>query len=215
MGVELTEIPTQEIKDPVGKQVDKVLLQQRQLVGQLAHPLLQFNAIPQHLSSRLETPVLLLLAGRIATGQSAQQGQIRLPATAEGRCLRRLQALASQMEGLLCSTGLPEQHQAGHLVAGRHIQPHRFIGMGCTEGQKRCLVISTGHWIGQQIGRPSQQGQALKQSLMGEAVIRRTVTSALKLAQDCCWIGGWTDTKQSEMIDGQIHRQEVPMSCEL
>ena len=121
-----------------------------------------------------------------------------------------MQALAGQVKGLLCSTGLPEQHQAGHFVAGRYIQSHRFIGMGCAKGQKRCLVVGTGHRIGQEIGRPSQQGLTLKQSLMGETVIGRTVTSALQFAQDCRWIGGRTDTQQSKMIDGQIHRQEVP-----
>ena len=207
MGVLIAEITAEQIQNPEGSQPLQGVFQLALLVGELAHPLLQLNAVDQKLGRRLIAPLVLFLHGSIAAGQGSQERQVRFTATAEGRGLRRLEALPCQLKGLESAIGLPEQHQARHLTAGGEVQAHRAVGMGFTEAQQGCFVLGPVGGIGQQISGAAQQIGPLEQNLVGEALIRRTVTAGFQAAQNRLWLCRWTDAQKSEMIDGQIQQR--------
>ena len=151
--------------------------------------------------------MLLFLQGSIAAGQGGQKRQIRFTATAEGWSLGGLEPLPCQLKGLESPMGFPEQNQTRHLTAGREVQSHRAVRMGFAEAQQSGFVLSPVRGIGQQIGGATQQIGALEQSLMGEALIRWTVTAGFQAAQDCLRACRWTDAQKSEMINGQIQQR--------
>ena len=157
MGVLIAEITAEQIQNPEGSQPLQSVFQLALLVGELAHPLLQLNAVDQKLGRRLIAPLVLFLHGSIAAGQGSQERQVRFTATAEGRGLRRLETLPCQLKGLESAIGLPEQHQARHLTAGGKVQAHRAVGMGFTEAQQGCFVLGPVGGIGQQISGAAQQ----------------------------------------------------------
>ena len=151
--------------------------------------------------------MVLFLHGSIAAGQGSQERQVRFTATAEGRGLRGLEPLPCQLKGLESAIGLPEQHQTRHLTAGGEVQAHRAVGMGFAEAQQGCFVLGPIGGIGEQIGGAAQQIGPLEQNLVGEALIRRTVTAGFQAAQNRLWRCRWTDAQKSEMIDGQIQQR--------
>ena len=103
--------------------------------------------------------------------------------------------------------GLPEKNQTCDFSVSRQIQANRLIGMRFAQSEQSLLIGGTFGWIDQQISRSLQQIAALKQGLMGKALIRWTFNTGLKSAQNRRRISGGTDAQQSEMIDGQIQSQ--------
>ena len=129
-GFGIGQIPAQQIQHPIGQQVIQLLLKAGLLIRQLAHSLLQFDAVPQQLCSRLVTPLLLLIPGRVAAGEGCQQREVRFTATAKGWRLRRLQTLTGELESFRGRSCLPQQDQSSHFAAGSEIEADGFIGMG-------------------------------------------------------------------------------------
>ena len=79
--------------------------------------------------------------------------------------------------------------------------------MGFAEAKQSGFILSPVCRISKQIGGATQQIGSLEQSLMGEAMIRWTVTAGFQAAQNRLWRRRWTDAQKSEMIDGQIQQR--------
>ena len=86
----LSQIAAEEIKNPIRRELEQILLDLLTLIRELAHPLKQLQAIGQQARCRFITTAFLILSGGIATSKSGQQGEISLAVAAKGRSLRGL-----------------------------------------------------------------------------------------------------------------------------
>ena len=75
--------------------------------------------------------------------------------------------------------------------------------------QQLRLVLCPTYGVGQQIRRLPEQLIALNQDFMGESLIRRAITTILKLSENGVGCSGRTNTQQSEVIDGQVQQRQT------